>query len=146
MRTVYVLENVVRYQGSHIIDVYESWEALLYGIGQHYPVPTDEPIDALLTTDETDEHGPVEWSTPDYGLSDEEWLRVTKRTVRTATKTLHEVRVRYTNPEGRACDDTFRSSDTISDESHATALASGWNDTPPWGMPKDAEFYVKALV
>lgn len=142
MTSVFVLEHAVRHEGSHIIDVYGTWEAVLYGVSQHYPVPTND-IESLLTVEEASDDMPKEWATPNFGYGDDTWLRVTERTVQTATKATVEVRVRYMNLLGSACDETFRSSDTISDESHATALAEGWNNVRPWGMPDDAEFYVK---
>jgi hypothetical protein len=149
MTDTYVLEHVVRYEGSHIIDLYDTWDALVYGVSQHYPAPADgtdlstEAAAALLTVDESDGYG-AQWSTPGYGLGDEEHLRVTKKTVKTATKALFEVRVRSTI-NGNLYDRVIRGSDGISDEGHANGLAAGWNAEPPVGMEDGAEFYVNRI-
>ena len=150
MPDTYVLEHVVRYEGSHIIDLYDTWDALVYGVSQHYPSPADgtdlstEAAAALLTVDEANTNGPVQWSTPGYGMGDEEWLRVTKKTVQTATKALFEVRVRSV-VNGDLYDRIIRGSDGIADEGHANGLVAGWNAEPPVGMEDGAEFYVNRI-
>lgn len=149
MTDIYVLEHVVRYEGSTIVDVYGSWDALVYGVSQHYPTPIDgtlttEAAAALLTVEKTDDRGPVQWSTSGYGRSEEEWLRATKKAVKTATKALFEVRVRSVVLD-EFYDRVMRDADGIADEGHARALAAGWNTEPPHSMEPGAEFYVKQI-
>lgn len=143
MSSVYVLEHVVRYEGSIILGVYGTWDALLHGVTLHYPPAHDGPAETLLTGEHTNPNGRT-WTTPDYGISDEERLRVTEHTVRTATAPTFEIHMRWTH-DGDQYDEVVRTNDDISDEDQAATLVYTWNKTPPRGTPPNVEFYTTRI-
>lgn len=144
MTSVYVAVYVEQGDHSRILGVYGQWQALAYGVGKSFDTLNGRPTAEALRNDPFENSGLAEWSIP-LGNHPSVAVHITKQPVHTAVEDEFEVRVRYTT-DGLVRDEVFRTSDTISDKSHAAALAAGWNEDRPWGMPKDAEFYAQPLA
>lgn len=122
---VFLVEHRIDWEPSTLVGLYGSWEAMLYGVSVQYPTTRRhyKTFQTFTITGTDQEGAPDQWETPH---STRGYLQVTLTPVHTRTTDAFEVRLK-TIRKGVHGDSVARASHNITDESHAEALASGWN-------------------